>query len=193
MSMPEIGRHSGPNNTIELDFVERVATLKPTMKLGIHHHLAGLSLSKNVSILENFGVDRCRSAVHYWVKQTDLEPRDGRRPAKIALDETVVKVNGKLHWLFAAVDPVTNVILHVGVYTTRTTVTTKLYLRELQEKLSYSDYLKPDDEFHRFSQKNEFTFPCSYCNGRKTSQSVPFRRRMTSSRTRASWSISLWK
>ncbi len=132
--MTRIARLNGPSNAIELDFVERVATPKFAMKLGIHLHLAGLSLAKTVSILDNFGVDRCRSAVHYWVKHADLEPRAGRSPAKIALDETVVKIDGESHWLFAAVDPETNVILHVGVYTARTTVSTKWFLNELQEK-----------------------------------------------------------
>jgi hypothetical protein len=34
------------------------------MNLGIQFHLTGLSLSETVSILDNFGIDRCRSAVH---------------------------------------------------------------------------------------------------------------------------------
>ena len=139
MIMPEIARLNGPSNAIELNFVERVYTPRFAMRLGIHLHLAGLSLSKTVSILENFDVDRCRSTVHYWVKQSDLEPQDGRSPDKIALDETVVKIDGEQHWLFAAVDPETNLILHVGVYTARTTVATKLFLRELQDKHEIDD------------------------------------------------------
>ena len=114
--MHETTRLDGPSDAIELDFVERVATPKPVMKYGIHLHLAGLSLQKAVSFLENFGIERCRSTVHYWVKRSNLEPRTGRSPEKIALDETVVKIDGERHWLFAAVDPETNVILHVGVY-----------------------------------------------------------------------------
>ena len=139
MSMPEIARLSGPSNAIELEFVERVATPKPAMKLGIHLHLGGLSLSKTVSIIDNFGIDRCRSAVHHLVKQADLEPQDGRSPEQNALDETVVKVDGERHWLFATVDPDTNVILHVGVYTARMIVATKLFLRKLEEKHDVKD------------------------------------------------------
>jgi len=129
----------GPRTAIELDFVERVYTPKDVMRMAIHLRLAGLSLQKTVNFLENFGVDRSRSAVHYWVKQSDLEPRDGRQPEKIALDETVVKIDGENHWLFAAVDPETNGILHVGVYTARTAVATQLFLRELEAKHEIED------------------------------------------------------
>lgn len=37
-------------------------------------------------------------------------------------------------WFFAAVEPDTNVFLHVGLYPTRTTMATKLFLKELKEK-----------------------------------------------------------
>ncbi|MFB6198666.1 MAG: IS6 family transposase, partial [Halobacteriaceae archaeon] len=77
--------------------------------------------------------------VHNWVKKADLEPIDGRDPDKVALDETVVKVNGERFWLYAAVEPETNVILHIGLYSARTAVVTKMFLRELQEKHSIND------------------------------------------------------
>jgi len=77
--------------------------------------------------------------VHYWVKKSNLQPCSGRVPEKIALDEMVVKIDGGHHWLFAAVDPETNVILHVGVYTVRTMVATKMFLRELEEKHDIED------------------------------------------------------
>ena len=69
----------------------------------------------------------------------DLEPDSGRNPDTIALDETVVKVNGERFWLYAAVEPETNVILHVSLYSTRTIVTTKLFLRDLAEKHEVDD------------------------------------------------------
>ena len=89
--------------------------------------------------LENFGVKRSRSIVHYWVKKSNFEPASRRVPEKIALNETVVRIDGDQHWLFAAVDPETNVILHVGVYTARTTVATKMFLWELEEKHDIED------------------------------------------------------
>jgi transposase-like protein len=137
--MTEISRLSGGSDTIELEFVKREATPPELMGLAIHLHLGGLSLSNTVSILDKFGVNRARSTVHNWVQKADLEPRGGRDPAKIALDETVVKVNGVRFWLVAAVEPATNVILHVRLYPSRTTALTKMFLRELQDKHAIDD------------------------------------------------------
>ena len=137
--MTEISRLSGDRDAIELDFVEREATSIEMMELAIHLHLGGLSLSNIVSILDRFGVNRARSTVHNWVQKADLEPRGGRTPAQIALDETVVKVNGERFWLIAAVDPDTNIILHVGLYPSRNTAITKVFLRELQDRYAIDD------------------------------------------------------
>jgi len=101
----ETARFDGPSDAIQLDFVKRVATPIPVMKLAIHLPLVGLSLRKTVIFLEKFGVKRSRSIVHYWVKKSNFEPASGRVPEKIALDETVVRIDGDHHWLFAAVDP----------------------------------------------------------------------------------------
>ena len=109
--MTEISRLSGGSDPIELDFVERDATSIEIMELAIRLHLGGLSPSNTVSILDRLGIDRARSTVHNWVQKADLEPRGGRAPAQIALDETVVKVNGDRFWLMAAVEPDTNIIL----------------------------------------------------------------------------------
>jgi hypothetical protein len=49
---------------IEFGFVEREATPRLLMKLGIQHQLAESSLSNTISILEVSGIERARSAVH---------------------------------------------------------------------------------------------------------------------------------
>jgi len=88
--MPKNARLSGCLEEIHLDFVEREATPRLLMKLSIQLHLAGLSLSNTVSILDIFGVDRARSTVHNWVHKADLQPKDGRSPNHVAVDETVI-------------------------------------------------------------------------------------------------------
>ena len=70
--MPENDRLNGCLDGIDLEFVEREATPRLLMKLSIQLHLAGLSLSNTVSILEVFGVKRARSTVHNWVHKADL-------------------------------------------------------------------------------------------------------------------------
>jgi transposase-like protein len=132
--MPEIDRLGGSSDCIELDFVEREATPEPLMRLSIHLHAAGLSLSDTVRVLDNFGVQRARSTVHNWVQKADLQPEDGKSPNHVALDETVIQLNDQRYWLYAAVDPDTNEFLHVRLFPTRTIVLTKQFLQELQEK-----------------------------------------------------------
>ncbi len=64
------------------------------MTLGIRLHLAGLSLSNTISELEKSSVQRSRKAVHDWVQKADLRPASDASPDHIALDETVIRVNG---------------------------------------------------------------------------------------------------
>ncbi|WP_435346737.1 IS6 family transposase [Haloarchaeobius sp. HRN-SO-5] len=132
--MPEIDRLIGASDCFELDFLEREATPEPAMKLGIRLHLAGMSLSDTVSILDELGVDRCRSTVHNWVQKADLQPTDDADPDHVAVDETVIQLNDERYWLYAAVDPATNRLLHVRLYPTRTQALTEMFLSELREK-----------------------------------------------------------
>jgi transposase-like protein len=132
--MLEIARLSGDTGCFELGFVEREATPEPAMKLGIRLHLAGLSLSNTISILEILGVERCRSTVHNWVQKADLQPTDGADPDHVAVDETVIQLNDERHWLYAAVDPATNRLLHVRLFPMRTLALTEMFLSELREK-----------------------------------------------------------
>jgi len=60
------------------------------MKLSIYLHTAELSLSPPVSVLDSFGVQRCRTTVHDWVRKADLQPRDGTSPNRIAADDLFV-------------------------------------------------------------------------------------------------------
>ena len=137
--MPENARLNGRLDRIELDFVEREATPRLLMKLSIQLHLAGLSLSNTVSILEIFGVERARSTVHNWVHKADLQPADGRSPNHVAVDETVIRLNDEQYWLYAAVDPDSNELLHTTLEPTRTNVLAHSFFRELREKHDVDD------------------------------------------------------
>lgn len=132
--MPEISRLSGSREWIDLDFVERERTPESAMALGIQSHLAGLSLSNTVDLLEALGVQRSRKAIHDWVQKADLQPDSGRSPNQVALDETVIRINDQQFWLYAAGDPATNELPHVRLFSTTTTALTEIFLRELQQK-----------------------------------------------------------
>ena len=104
------------------------------MKLGIQMHMAGLSLSNIVSVLDNLGVKRSRKAVHDWVQKADLQPVSGKSPNQVAVDETVIRINDQQFWLYAATNPKTNEILHLRLFSTTTTALTEIFLKELRQK-----------------------------------------------------------
>jgi putative transposase len=132
--MPKISRLNVNSDWIDLDFMERERTPEQAVELGIQMHVAGLSLSNTTSVLEELGVERSRKAVHDWVHKADLQPDDGRSPDHIAIDETVIRINDKQFWLYAAVDPTNNHLLHVRLFHSTTTAATRMFLRELSEK-----------------------------------------------------------
>jgi putative transposase len=68
------------------------------------------------------------------VQKADRQPASDAAPNQIAVDETVIRGNDERHWLYAAVDPATNDILHARLLQTRMTQLTLLFLRKLQEK-----------------------------------------------------------
>jgi len=83
---------------------------------------------------KKFGVERSRKAVHDWVQKADLQPADDASPDHVALDKTVIRINGQQFWPYAAVNPETNNFLHVRLFTTTTTALTQRFLQELREK-----------------------------------------------------------
>jgi len=132
--MPETERLGGCTSWVDLDFIERERTPREIIEVGIQLHVAGLSLANTKQILDRLGVERSRTAIHNWVQKADVQPRSDAEPNHIAVDETVIQVNDQRHWLYAAVDPTTNEILHVRLFQTRTTQLTLLFLRELQQQ-----------------------------------------------------------
>jgi len=137
--MPENDRLNSCLNEIELGFVEREATPRLLMKLGIQLHLAGLLLSNTVSILEIFGVSRAQFTVHNWVHKAELQPKAGRNPDHVAVDETVIRLDDKRYWLYAAVDSETNELLHTALEPTTNKVIAHTFFTELREKHDLDD------------------------------------------------------
>jgi transposase-like protein len=109
------------------------------MKLSIQLHLAGLSLSNTVSVLEVFGVERTRSTVHNWVHKADLQPESGQCPGQVAVDETVIWIDGERYWLYAAVDPESNELLHTKLESFTTIALATIFLDELRDKHDVDD------------------------------------------------------
>jgi len=123
--MPENDRLGGCLDEIKLEFVEREATPRLLMKLSIQLHLAVLSLSNTVSFLDVFGVDRVRSTIHNWVHKANLQPISTVSEDQLAVDEKMIRLHGQKLWLYGAVDPYTNEVLHISLYPTANKQTTR--------------------------------------------------------------------
>ena len=137
--MPESDRLIGSTEWIDLDFVERERTPHEIIEKGIRYHLAGLSLSNTVTLLEDLGVERSRTAIHNRVQKADLQPAGGESPDRVAVDQKSIRVNDKEYWLYAAVDPETNRILHSRLFPTYTIPIAREFLTELCEKHDVAD------------------------------------------------------
>ena len=146
--MPEFDRLESPSDWIDLAFIGRDRTPREIVEVGIQLHVAGVSLSNTKQFLERLGVERSRTAIHNWVRKTDVQPSSNAEPDHIAVDETVIQLNDERHWLYAAVDPATNKFLHARVFQTRTTERTMLFLRELREKVPVTQATVLIDDAH---------------------------------------------
>ena len=104
-----------------------------------------MSLADHVSVPDDPGVDRSRTTAHDWVRRADLRHRDGQDPNRVAVDETVMRVNDQRYRLYAAVDPATNRPFHVHLFPTGTAGITEMVLAELRGKRLVDDAVFPVD------------------------------------------------
>ena len=137
--MAEFDRLSGSITWIDLSFVERRRTPEWAIEVGIRCHLAGMSLRDASQHLERLGVDRSHVAIHEWVHKAELQPVSTVTEDQIAVDEKVIRLNGDDHWLYGAVDPATNEIIHVSLFPATTKQTTRWFLAELHRQCRLDD------------------------------------------------------
>ena len=137
--MAEFDHLGGDIEWIDLEFVERERTPQQAIEVGIQLHLSGLSLSNTVTRIEMLGVDRSRTAVHKWVQKAELQPADGGRPDRVAVDQKAIRINNEQYRLYAAVDPDSNRILHSRLFPTYTIPIAREFLTELAEKHDVED------------------------------------------------------
>lgn len=67
-----------------------------------------------------------------WLTASVTRRRQRRR--RVAVDETAVRVNGELSWVYAAIDLDTKVLLDIAVFGRRGTNPTAAFLQKLTEK-----------------------------------------------------------
>ena len=103
-------------------------------------HSAGISL-RETAVLEEFGVTRSYQAVFQWVYRVAEEAPDPprARPRRVAVDETAVKIGTQRHWLYAAIDIETKLLLGVRISEHRGIDPTAAVLGQLVEKHDFSE------------------------------------------------------
>jgi len=98
-----------------------------------------MSLREVSKFLESFGIYRSHVAVHNWVHKADLQPISTVSTDQLAVDEKMIRLHGQKFWLYEAVDPYTNEILHLSHYSTATKQTTRWFLTELHRRYQLDD------------------------------------------------------
>ena len=71
--------------------------------------------------------------------KAELQPESGRSPDHVAVDETVIQLNDEQYWLYAAVDPDTNELLHTALEPTTDKGIAHAFFAELREKHDVED------------------------------------------------------
>ena len=120
---------------------ENERTPTPVRVFGVRLHSMGLSLREIVAVFEWLGVDRSHGAVWNWthrLAEAQADPPTAK-PARVAVDEKQIEVDGEKKWLYAAIDTDTKLLLEVDVFSRRGTDPAAAFLSRLTEKHDVSD------------------------------------------------------
>ena len=113
----------------------------PVRAFAVRLHATGCSLRETQEILRLFGVERSHQAIWQWVHQVaDSVPDPPEaKPKRVAVDETAVKSNGELCWVYAAIDCDSKRILDAELFGRHGTDPAAAFLHRLTEKHDLSE------------------------------------------------------
>ncbi len=122
--------------TTNLECWERERTATPVRAFAVRLHATGCSLRETQEILRLFGVERSHQAIWQWVHQVaDSVPDPPEaKPKRVAVDETAVKINGELCWVYAAIDLDPKLILDAELFGRHGTDPAAAFLHRLTDK-----------------------------------------------------------
>jgi len=128
-------------DTVNLECWERERTATPVRAFAVRLHATGCSLRETQEILRLFGVERSHQAIWQWVHQIADSVSDPpeAKPKRVAVDETAVKINGELCWLYAAIDLESKLILDAELFGRHGTDPAAAFLHRLAEKHDLSE------------------------------------------------------
>jgi transposase-like protein len=93
--------------------------------------------------------------------KTIYSQKIGRSPNHVAVDETVIQLDDEQDWLYVAVDPDSNDLLHTQIESTRTNVIADQFFAELRDKHDMDDAIVLVDgvvPLHRACRKHSLDF-----------------------------------
>jgi putative transposase len=124
-----------------LDCWAEESTASALRALAVRLHASGLSLRETAAALETFGVTRSHQAVFQWVHRVAEEAPDPptASPSRVAVDETAITIGTQRHWLYAAIDVKTKLLLDVWISPRRGTDPAAAFLGRLAEKHDLSE------------------------------------------------------
>ncbi len=73
------------------------------------------------------------------MQKASLQPRGSESLNRVAVDQKSIRINNEQYWLYAAVDPEINRILHSRLFPTYTIAIAREFLTELAEKHNVRD------------------------------------------------------
>ena len=128
-------------DTVNLECWERERTATPVRAFAVRLHATGCSLRETQEILRLFGVERSHQGIWQWVHQIADSVSDPpeAKPKRVAVDETAVKINGELCWLYAAIDLESKLILDAELFGRHGTDPAAAFLHRLAEKHNLSE------------------------------------------------------
>jgi len=108
-----------------------------------------MSLLEVSKYLELFGINPIYLAIHNWVDKADLQPISTVSEDQLGVDEKMIRLHSQKFWLYRAVAPYTNEMLHVSPYLTANKQTTRWLLSELhwRYQLDTVEFLVHDADY----------------------------------------------
>ena len=137
--MAEFDRLGETTDWIDLSFVERERTSREIIEKRIRYHLARLSLSNTVVLLDDLASNAVASLCTTGRRRLIFSRQAVDDPDHVAVDQKAIRVNGQQYWLYAAVDPATNRFLHVRLFPTYRIPIAREFLTELAERHDVAD------------------------------------------------------
>jgi len=111
-------------------------TPTPFRVFGVRLHSMGLSLREVVAVFDFLGVVQSHGAIWNWTHTLSDTQRDPPTapPSRVAVDAKQIEVDREKHWLYAAIDTDSKLLLEIDVYSRRGTDPIAAFLHRPSEK-----------------------------------------------------------